>query len=75
MGTYIAVLRTEAVRDVQFCLNAEHDPTDDDSWQDMPDAEVYLKPFQGEYKDVLKRAAEYAGTVPENIRLIQLAII
>ena len=75
MGTYIAVLRTEAVRDVQFCLNAERDPMDDDSWQDMPDAEVYLNPFQGEYEDVLKRAADYAGTVPENIRLIQLAII
>lgn len=51
MGTYIAVLRTEAVRDVQFCLNAEHDPTDDDSWQDMPAClpmhayGLYLTPF------------------------------
>lgn len=68
---YIALLKASAVRDVQFCTNAELDPMDDAAWEDLPEAEIYLGLFTGkDQKAVLLKAAEYANTVPENVRLV-----
>lgn len=65
---HIAVIKSSAVRDVQFCTNEDHDPEDDDAWQDLENAEIYLGVFEG--PDALEKAARYANTVPWNIRLI-----
>lgn len=65
---YAAVLRASAVRDVQFCKNAERDPTDDGAWDDLPDAEIFLGFFSG--PDALEEAARYGNTVTDNVRLI-----
>lgn len=67
-AAYVAVIRSSAVRDVQFCKDAECDPTEDDAWDDLPDAEVFLGLFSG--PDALAKAAEYGNTVPDNVRLI-----
>lgn len=67
---YAAVIRASAVRDVQFCRDAELDPADDDTWADLPEAEIWLGLFQG--RTALEDAAKYAGTDPANIRLIPI---
>lgn len=67
---YVALIRNSAIRDAQVCKNAEWDPMDDDSWYDIESPEIYLGLFSG--PDALKRAAEYACTVPENIRLVPI---
>lgn len=68
--TFIAVIASSAVRDVQICTKSDTDPTCDweDDWYDMDDAEVYLGVFYG--KDAAKQAAEFANTTEDNIRLI-----
>lgn len=65
---YVAVLKSHAVRDVQFCTNRDCDPEDDDSWQDLPDGEVFLGIFAG--PRALDEAAAYGLTDPANVRLI-----
>lgn len=75
VGVFIAVIQSSAIRDVQVCLNAEHDHTDEDSWADYQGAEIYIGVYQDTYKNVLERAANDAGTAKENIRLIQLATV
>ena len=68
---YLAVIKASAVRDAQFCTNAELDPMDDDAWVDAQSPELFLDFFSGDDKDeVLRRAAEYGCTVTDNIRLI-----
>lgn len=69
---YIAVIRQTAVRDVQFCTDAECDPADDNAWQDLPEAEIYLGVFEGCCEDAMGAAAQFANTDPCNIRLMQI---
>lgn len=75
VGVFIAIIQSTAIRDVQVCTNAEHDHTDEDSWADYQGAEIYIGVYQDTYKNALERAANDAGTVKENIRLIQLATV
>lgn len=65
---YAAVIRSRAVRDVQFCKSPDCDITDDGSWDDLPDAEIWLGFFQG--PDALDQASRFGMTDPANIRLI-----
>lgn len=66
---YAAVVRSHAVRDVQTCHGGDTDPLSA-NWEDEEDAEVWL----GFFRDpgALEKAARYAGTVPEHIRLMPL---
>lgn len=64
---YAAVIRSGAVRDIQFCRTENTDPISDD-WEDLEDAEVWLGFFRG--PGALEKAATYGRTIPENIRLI-----
>ena len=75
MGVFIAVIQSSAIRDVQICTNAEHDHSNEDSWADFQGAELYIGVYQDTYQNALERAAADAGTVKENIRLIQLATV
>ena len=75
VGVFIAVIQSSAIRDVQVCTNAEHGHTDEDSWADYQGAEIYIGVYQDTYKNALERAANDAGTVKENIRLIQLTTV
>lgn len=69
--TYVAVIRASAVRDAQYAIKANAELLDDDSWQNMPDAELYLGMYTGTDEDELRlTAAQYAGTDVGNIRLI-----
>lgn len=73
--TYAAVIRPGAVRDVQFCINADCDPEDDDAWDDAKSPELFLGVFTGtDDRKILARAAEYGCTVPENIRLVPVPV-
>lgn len=65
---YAAVIKSSAVRDVQYCKNTDCDPLDDDGWIDLREAEIWLGFFSG--SDALQKAADFADTDPENIRLI-----
>lgn len=64
---YAAVIRSGAVRDVQFCRTEDTGPISND-WEDLESAEVWL----GFFRDpgALEKAAAYGRTVPENVRLI-----
>lgn len=75
VGVFIAVIQSSAIRDVQVCLNADCDHTDEDSWADFQGAEIYIGVYQDTYQNALERAANDAGTVKENIRLIQLTTV
>lgn len=75
VGVFIAVIQSSAIRDVQVCLNADCDHTDEDSWADYQGAEPYIGVYQDTYQNALERAANDAGTVKENIRLIQLTTV
>lgn len=67
----IALLQSHAVRDVQVCTSAQHDPLDDASWDDMPDAEIYIGIFEAEtVPELMAKAAADIGNIPENVRLI-----
>lgn len=68
--TFIAVVKSSAVRDVQICTKSDADLTCDwdNDWYDMKDAEIYLGVFYG--KDAAKQAAKFANTTEDNIRLI-----
>lgn len=67
----IALLQSNAVRDVQVCTSKHHDPLDDDSWHDMPVAEVYIGVFEAEtVTELMTKAATDIGNIPENVRLI-----
>lgn len=69
---YVAVIESYAVRDTQFAKKNDVNPLDDAAWEDLPGAQVYLGIFTGSYDEVLKEAAAFAGTAPENIGLIDV---
>lgn len=75
MGTFIILLKADAVRGVQFCTNAECDHWNSGSWENLDPAEVYLGVKQGDPVSIKEQAARENNTVPENLRLVQLAII
>ena len=67
--SFIALVKSGAVRDVQICRDAECDAVDS-QWYDDENAEAYLGIYPGPYRKALKEAAEYALTAKENIRLV-----
>lgn len=67
---FIALVACCAVRDVQICSKSDCDPSDEDSWYDADDVEVYLGEFSG--PDALEKAAEHGCTDPANIQLIPI---
>lgn len=69
---FIAVIKSGAVRDVQFCTNVVTDPLRDEFWEDLPEAEVFLGVYEGKREEVLAKAAVYAQTSSYNIRLIEV---
>lgn len=70
---YVAVIKSSAVRDVQFAKTADAGPLDDDAWADLPEAEIYAGTFTcGSEADARAAGASYAGTVKENIRVIPI---
>lgn len=69
---FIAVIESAAVRDVQFCTSVVTDPLNDEVWQDLPEAEIFLGFYEGKKEEVLAKAAAYALTSPYNIRLIEV---
>lgn len=69
---YVAVLVSEAVRDVQICSSAEHDHGNDATWSDYYGAELFLGIFKGIEREVRQEAADKVGTAPENIHLIEM---
>lgn len=71
MAKYVAVVEAFAVRDVQYCATENTDQMTGD-WQDDDGAEIFIGIFAGDREDVLEEASEAAGTVPENIRLINV---
>jgi len=71
-GPYIALIRSGAVRDAQVCSSEDTDLLAGD-WLDYKEAEVYVGVFPGTAQEALRKAAEYAGVVPENIKLIPVA--
>ena len=44
---FIAVIESGAVRDVQFCTSVVTDPLNDELWEDLPEAEVFLGVYEG----------------------------
>lgn len=68
-----AVLRSCAVRDVQFATTADAELINDDEWRDLPDAEVWLGFFYGAEDEAVEKAARYANTDQDNIRLFNIA--
>lgn len=69
---YIAVIKSCAIHDVQVCTDTNHDPTNEDAWEDVNDAEVYLGIFDGPEADALQNAAVFGRTDPYNIQLIAI---
>lgn len=70
---YIALIKHSAVRDAQYALVPDADPMDDGAWTDASEAEIYLGIRTDESRDAaVAWAAEYAGTAPENIRLVEI---
>lgn len=69
---YIAVLKSSAVRDVQYAAKPDAELLDDDAWNDLPDAEIYLGVYAGLQQAALQNVAEHACTDPANIRLIPI---
>ena len=64
----IAVIKSDAVRDVQCSCKVDADPLDDDAWMDMHDAQIFLGVFKGPNEiSILKEAAQYAGIPIENV--------
>lgn len=70
MEKYIAILKSSAVRDVQYCTDDKLDQLED--WPDLPDAEVFLGVYGGSEDKAIMAAAASIGTAPSNIRLISL---
>lgn len=69
---FIAVIESGAVWDVQFCTSVVTDPLNDELWEDLPEAEVFLGVYEGKREEVLAKAAAYAQTSSYNIRLIEV---
>lgn len=69
---FIAVIESTAVRDVQFCTSVVTDPLNDELWENLPEAEVFLGVYEGKKEEVLAKAAAYAQTSLYNIRLIEV---
>ena len=69
---FIAVIESGAVRDVQFCTSVVTDPLNDELWEDLPEAEVFLGVYEGKREEVLAKAAAYAQPSSYNIRLIDV---
>lgn len=71
MGTYIVLIQSAAVHDVQVCTDTDCDPTKS-NWVDFDNAEIYLGIKQGTSDFIKKWGAEQAGVPIENIRLVEL---
>lgn len=70
---FIALIKSSAVRDVQFARTVDPDPLDDSAWGDLPEAEVFLKIINADTPEAAaEEAAEYGMTAEENIRLIAI---
>lgn len=70
-ATWVAVLKSSAIRDAQICSNTDCDPCDDAAWFDADELEGFMGIYQGTYDDVMKQAAEFACTDKNNIILLQ----
>lgn len=70
---WIALIKSSAVRDVQYATQPDAELTDDNAWLDMPNAEIFLQVYKGMTESQAReRAAAYAQVHPDNIRLIQI---
>lgn len=68
---YVAVIRSTAVRDAQFCTSPECDLRQEETWRDDRTAEIFLGVFNApSEQEARQKAAEFGCTAPENIRLI-----
>lgn len=70
--SYLVLVDSKAVRDVQICPDTELDPSAD--WSDWNNADLFLGIRRGTEEEVRAWAAEEAGTDPDNIRLIDLPV-
>ena len=61
---FIAVIESGAVRDVQFCTSVVTDPLNDELWEDLPEAEVFLGVYEGKREEVLAKAAPTPKRLP-----------
>ena len=69
---YVALIRSGAVRDAQYCTDERIDPEDDDSWEDTS-RDMFVDIYSGAEEEIVRKvAAVDAHTVPENIRLIEI---
>lgn len=69
---YVALIRSGAVRDAQYCTDERIDPEDDDSWEDTS-RDLFVDIYSGAEEEIVRKvAAVDAHTVPENIRLIEI---
>lgn len=71
-GNRVAVIRSSAVRDVQYAAVPDAPLEDDSAWLDMDEAEIFLGIFPGSADEAKAAAADYACTDPANIRLIDI---
>lgn len=69
---YVAVIRSSAVRDTQYAAVPDAPLEDDSAWLDLDEAEIFLGIFPGSADEAKTAAADYAGTDPANIRLIDI---
>lgn len=77
MKKYVAIYHNCAVRDAQICkVNQDtvpNEPWDDEYWQDLEDAEVFIDIFTAETEmDATRQAAKQEGCDESAIRLIEV---
>lgn len=69
---YVAVIRSDAVRDVQYAPQRNPNPASDD-WRDADLAEIFLGIYHMSYEAAMTQAAQYAGIDPDNIALYSVS--